>query len=108
MENTKGNWKASFYTKGARLYYDDSKDLYEGLITEIDEQGIQSQVAQVYPAYREEYGRLFASAPDMYEALKQNIVDYKVLCQRKPKNTLLQTRLAMAQKALAKAEGKEK
>ena len=45
---------------------------------------------------------------DMYEALKQNIVDYKVLCQRKPKNTLLQTRLAMAQKALAKAEGKEK
>lgn len=54
--------------KGVRLYYDNSKDLYEGLIIENDN-GVQNQVGQVFPAFRDKYGKLFASAPDMYEAL---------------------------------------
>ncbi len=47
------------------------------------------------------------AAPDMYEALRQLVVDYSALCRRSPNNTLLKARLDMAQKALAKAEGKE-
>ena len=113
------------YTKGARLYYDDSKDLYEGLITEIDEQGIQSQVAQVYPAYREEYGRLFASSPLLYEKLnkvRKWLVQLASSAEKKIETerfiTLRDAYIADAKmyratiadidKALAFAEGKEK
>jgi len=52
-----------------KLYYDNSKDLYEGLIIEIED-GIQSQVGEIYPAFRDKYGLLFAASPDMYKALK--------------------------------------
>ena len=52
-----------------KLVYDDSKDLYEGLIIEIDN-GNQNQVAQMFPNFRQKYGKLFAAAPDMAEALK--------------------------------------
>ena len=41
---------------------------------------------------------------DMYEALKQLMVDYQTLCERKPQNTLLQSRFNMAKQALAKVE----
>ena len=46
---------------------------------------------------------LISAAMDMYEALKQVEVDYETLCNRKPKNTLLQTRLRMLKQALDKA-----
>lgn len=51
------------------LYYDDSKDLSEGEIIEIDGDS-QNQVAIILPNFREKYGRLFVSATDLYEALK--------------------------------------
>ncbi len=50
---------------------------------------------------------MIAAAPDMFEALKQLIVDYRTLCERRPGNTLLKARLQMAENALARAEGKE-
>jgi len=55
------------------------------------------------------YCPLHKAAPELYEALKQLLVDYQVICERKPKNTVLQTRLIMAQNALslAKQELKE-
>ena len=56
-------------TKEVRLIYDDSNDLYEGDIVEIDN-GVQNQVGYILPAFREKYGKLFAAAPNMYEALK--------------------------------------
>ncbi len=56
------------------LHYDDSKDLYEGIIVEIDD-GVQSQVAHVFPDFREEYGYKFAAALDMYEALRMILPD---------------------------------
>ena len=57
------------YTKGVKLYYDNSDDLYEGLIIE-DDNGVQNQVGYVLPAFRDKYGRLFTAAPFMYEAIK--------------------------------------
>jgi len=57
------------YPKEITLYYDNSKDLYEGLIIE-DDNGVQNQVGYIFPAFRDKYGVLFASAPEMYEALK--------------------------------------
>ena len=53
-----------------KLVYDDSKDLYEGLIIEIDN-GNQNQVAQVFPNFRQKYSKLFAAAPDMADLLER-------------------------------------
>jgi len=50
------------------LFYDDSKDLSEGEIIEIDGD-IQNQVALILPRFRKKYGYKFAGAPDMFEAL---------------------------------------
>lgn len=44
-----------------RLYYDNSRDLYEGLIIEIDN-GVQNQVGQIFPEFRAEYGELIVAA----------------------------------------------
>jgi hypothetical protein len=83
-----------------RLVYDDSRDLSEGLIVEIDG-GNQYQVAQVFPAFYHKYGNLFAAAPEMYEALKgvQTVID---------DGELIDTPeiLNKVFKALAKAKGK--
>jgi len=91
-----------------KLHYDNSKDLYEGLITENDD-GAQSQVAMVFPTSREEYGFKFAASLVMYEALKtastriHNMIryekegEYRITMQRELKQILA---------ALAKAEGK--
>lgn len=81
----------------AKLYYDDSKDLYEGLITEEDN-GVKTQIAMVLPAGRE-HGRKLAAALDMYEVLKQ--VQPYVSYTGHP------GLLKLINEALAKAEGKE-
>ena len=71
-----------------KLYYDNSKDLYEGLIIE-DDNGVQSQVAQVFPAFRDEYGNLFAAAPKLYEALK-NIINSETISSKDNFNKALE------------------
>jgi len=87
------------------LYYDDSKDLYEGLITEIDDSGQQNQIAHVFPQGRE-YGRKFAASLRMYEALKElvEIVD-DYLKDVAPRDVIDSFTTQPAKQALAKAEG---
>ena len=48
-------------TKGVKLFYDDSCDLSEGEITEIDGE-VQNQVGHILPNFRDKYGRLFPAA----------------------------------------------
>ena len=55
------------------LYYDDSKDLSEGEITEIDGE-LQNQVALILPHFRKKYGYKFAAAPEMFQALTDIIM----------------------------------
>ena len=83
------------------LHYDDSKDLYEGLITESND-GTQSQVAQVFPSFREEYGYKFAAAPDMYEAIKFATTELHSNRWEQSWSKVMQK----LEQALAKAEGK--
>lgn len=92
------------YTKGVRLVYDDSKDLSEGDITEIDD-GVQYQVGYILPAFRDKYGKLFVAAPDMHEALKglvkaYHIDEYSLIVNQDPEYW------QRVFKALARADGK--
>ena len=87
----------------AELYYDDSKDLYEGLITEEDDSGQQIQIAQVFPQGRE-YGHKFAAAPEMEMALKTLIHKFRVAGEMLGLDeSHLLSALEQAEKALSKA-----
>ena len=59
-----------------KLYYDD-KDLYEGLIIEIDVD-TQTQIAMVLPAGRE-YGHKFAAAPLLIRLVREHTGNYSTL-----------------------------
>ncbi len=64
---------------------------------------IKSNKGEYVALVNKNHAHLISAAMDMYEALKQVEVDYETLCNRKPKNTLLQARLRMLKQALAKA-----
>jgi len=94
MNYTKGEWRV-----GEPFVKGQDYPIYS-------EDGYELARAFIYNGEQKANAHLIAAAPDMYEALKQLMVDYRVICERKPRNTILQTRLSMAVKALAKAEGK--
>ena len=88
------------------LYYDNSKDLSEGEIIEIDE-GVYNQVAIVLPNFREQYGYKFAAAPDLYEALKKLVNSFTTVAMMAGlSSSKIDEELGASQRILAKAEGK--
>jgi len=55
-----------------KLWYDDSRDLHEGMIGLKDDDGNAYQVGHILPDFREEYGKLIVSAVNACISINKN------------------------------------